>query len=98
MPVEFHATRELMDISEDKRFFAADGNTYKNLYELYQALDRMTQEVFDSHVTAYKNDFSKWIRDVFLDFKLAEDLGNAAMPRKAAEIIKKRISYLEKKL
>jgi hypothetical protein len=98
MPVKGSAIRELTDISEDRRFFAADGNTYKNLYELYRALDRMTQEVFDSHVTVYKNDFSKWIRDIFLDFRLSKDLGNASSPRKAAEIVKKRIAYLEKNL
>ena len=55
----------------------------------------MSPEIFNAHVTAYKNDFSKWILDVFMDAKLAEDFGKARAPSEAARIVRKRIVYLE---
>ncbi len=97
MTVKADLCHELADTAEDMYFFAIDGHIYKSLYDLSLALDRMNREVFNFHVAAFKNDFSKWILDVFSDCKLARDLGNATNSQEAAQIVRKRIIYLEKR-
>ena len=100
MPVRTRddAARVLSDTSEDKRFFSHDGCVSSNLQQLAECLMHMSEDSYRHHVTPQKNDFSNWIRDVFGDNKLANDLTACSNAAEAAEVINSRIVWLQKKL
>ena len=61
----------------DHHFVVADGRKLKNIIELADALETMSEEIFRHHVNEAKNDFSSWVKDVFYDHSLAEDIARA---------------------
>jgi predicted transcriptional regulator len=61
-------------IKPEYYFLMIDGSTLKSLHELADALHHMSDDVFYYHVTSERNDFSSWVRDVFSEKNLAEEL------------------------
>ena len=59
---------------EEYHFYLSDGRKLKNLFDLIEALENMSDDVFRHHVNEYKNDFSNWIRDVFQENDLADEV------------------------
>jgi hypothetical protein len=92
------AKRRLGDVPDDKRFWCHDGKTIKNLRELRKALNDMSDETFHYHLGGGRNDFSKWIREVVGDDKLAEDLSKAKFRMQSSQTVAQRISFLESKI
>jgi hypothetical protein len=92
------AKRRLGDVPDDKRFWCHDGKTIKNLKELRKALNDMSDETFHYHLGGGRNDFSKWIREVVGDDKLAEALSKARSRMQASRAVADRISFLESKI
>jgi hypothetical protein len=92
------AARVLSDASGDKRFFGHDGCISSNLQQLADCLAHMPEDSYRHHVTPQKNDFSNWIRHVFGDDKLANDLAGIGSSTEAAKILRARIVWLQKKL
>ena len=87
----------LADVPEDKAFWCYGGETFKSLQELALALEGMSDEAFQHHVTEHKNDFSNWISDVFGDTTLAKQLNKVTDKSKAASKIQARIKSLKSK-
>ena len=92
------AQRRLADVLDDKRFWCQDGKAVRNLKELRKSLIDISDETFRYHVSEGKNDFSKWIREVVGDNKLANDLSKAKSRIQASQAVADRISFLETKL
>jgi hypothetical protein len=92
------ANRRLGDVPDDKRFWCQDGKLVKNLGELEKALNDMSDETFHYHSGEERSDFSKWIREVVGDGKLANDLSKAKSRIQASQAVAKRISFLESKI
>ena len=67
----------LGEAPEEHHFVVADGRKLKNIIELADALETMTEEIFRHHANEAKNDFSNWVKDVFYDHSLAEDISMA---------------------
>ena len=67
----------LGEAPEEHHFVVADGRKLKNIIEFADALETMSEEVFRHHVNEAKNDFSNWVKDVFHDHSLAEDIARA---------------------
>lgn len=67
----------LRNSGPDCRFYLADGRQLGNLLELADALENMDETLFSQHVDQYRNDFAKWVYDVFHDEELAIKLGNS---------------------
>ena len=67
----------LGEAPEEHHFVVADGKKLKNIIELADALEIMSEEIFRHHVNEAKNDFAAWVKDVFYDHSLAEDLSRA---------------------
>ena len=61
----------------EHHFVVADGKKLKNIIELADALETMSEEIFRHHANEFKNDFSSWVKDVFYDHSLAEDISRA---------------------
>ena len=91
------AKRRLADVPDGKRFWCHDGMVVKNLKELKRALDDMSDETFHYHLAGGRNDFSKWVREVVGDDKLAEALGKTRSRIEASKAVVERISFLENK-
>ncbi len=66
--------KRFSEAPEDKRFVLNDGRILKDLKELADALEHMSDDVFRHHVNESKNDFGNWTKDVLLEKELAEDL------------------------
>jgi len=92
------ANRRLGDVPDDKRFWCQDGKVVKNLKELQEVLNGMSDETFRYHSREDRNDFSNWIRDVVRDEKLARDLSKARSHTQASQAVAHRISFLETKI
>jgi len=58
----------------EQHFVVADGKKLKNIVELADALETMSEEIFRHHANEFRNDFSSWVKDVFYDHSLAEDI------------------------
>ncbi|MBI2558335.1 hypothetical protein HYW20_03350 [Candidatus Woesearchaeota archaeon] len=67
----------LGEAPEEHHFVVADGRKLKNIIELADALETMSEEIFSHHANEFKNDFSAWVKDVFYDHSLAEDISRA---------------------
>ena len=89
------AVRRLGYVPEDKRFWCQDGKVMKNLVELREALDNMSEETFRYHSREERNDFSIWVRDVVGDESLAGDLRKAKSRAQSSKAVAERISFLQ---
>jgi hypothetical protein len=93
----------LSDVPDGQEFVLHNsGNVrlIKNLFDLESELKEMSDSEFSHHVSAEKNDFSIWIREVFKDDLLAHDLKHAntknAMLTVIHNTIKSATEYIEK--
>jgi hypothetical protein len=74
-PIEITIEKKIYgEVPEKYHFYLNDGKKLKNIYELIDALDHMSDEVFHYHVNVHKNDFSNWIKNVMEEEKLAKDI------------------------
>jgi hypothetical protein len=92
------AIRRLGDAPDDKRFWANDGRTIKNLKELGMSLSEMNAGTYQYHREGGRNDFSKWVRDVVGDAQLADELAKADSSEQASRAVAQRISLLESRI
>ncbi len=91
------ARARLGNVPEEKLFYVNDGRYLHNLEELKGALETMTDETFAFHSNETKSDFSKWVREVVGDDKLADDLARSATRLWAAKSTADRIRFLRTK-
>lgn len=81
------AKRVLVCALGEQCFWTTDGTIISNLVELKEELERMTQDVFEYHVTESKNDFADWIQYVLGDPALADKLRTAHKPKAARSVV-----------
>ena len=75
----------------EHHFMVADGRKLKNIVELADALETMSEEIFRHHANELKNDFSSWVKDVFYDHSLAEDISRSRNRLEAQIAILRRL-------
>ncbi len=92
------ARRRLADVPDDKRFWCHDGKIVRNLRELARALNDMSDETFRYHLSGGRNDFSKWIREVLGDGKLADEFSRVKSRMQASQVVTKSILLLERRM
>jgi hypothetical protein len=59
---------------EEHSFVLSDGRKLQTIVELIDELETMAEQEFKQHVNEFKNDFANWIRDIFDEQLLAEEL------------------------
>ena len=75
----------------ERHFIVADGRKLKNILDLADALETMSSEVFKHHANDAKNDFSNWVKDVFEDHSLADDISRAKDKLQAQVVVLRRL-------
>ncbi|MBI5206252.1 MAG: hypothetical protein HY934_00500 [Candidatus Firestonebacteria bacterium] len=86
----------LSDVADPFHFWVASGERLKNLEELVNALEKMSDDIFAHHVNENKNDFSCWIRDCIGDKVLAAAIISIPVKTHTVKKIKDRIQELKK--
>jgi hypothetical protein len=81
----------LGEAPEEHHFVVSDGSKLGSVLELADALETMTEEVFSHHVNDMRNDFSAWIKDIFEDHNLADDIAKARNKMEAEVAILRRL-------
>jgi hypothetical protein len=89
------ASTWLSDVPQGKQFWCTDSREFKNLADLAAGFKAMSDQTFRYHSNETRNDFSKWVKDVIGDEKLAEELRKAKNPAQAAKVVAVRISALK---
>lgn len=85
-PVKETKTKNLMIIPPEQYFFLVNGVAIKTIFELAETLEHMADDVYGYHVNDQKNDFANWIKYVFNELALAEQLYHTK-DKKATEYI-----------
>lgn len=60
--------------NQGRNFVLCDGNSIKCIKDLALGLADLQEDVFYYHVNTDKDDFSSWIKEVFLEIELADKL------------------------
>ena len=79
-------------------FWCHDGRTFSDMKDLAEGLVAISDDIFAYHVNSEKNDFSKWVKDVINDEKLASDLAVVTSRMQAAECVSARLTILTGKV
>lgn len=66
--------KSLREAPEKFHFVLHDGRHLRSLYELVDELETMGDDAFRGHANEFKNDFASWVRDVFDEKHLAEEI------------------------
>ena len=85
----------LKEVKSKHYFWVHNGMIIKSIEELFIALELMNNSTFKFHVTKYKNDFSKWVRDVIKDEGLAKNLLKTQDKHASAIKVIKRVKELK---
>ncbi len=85
----------LLDVKPEHYFLFKDGAVVKNLDELYKTIEKISEDTFKHHVNEQKNDFHNWVRDVFEDKELADNLLKTRKKEELIGCIKSRIMRAE---
>jgi hypothetical protein len=84
----------LARVPEEFVFWNNDGSIFRDINELKEGLARMSDQTYAYHANAEKNDFTKWVRNIIGDEKLAKDLESATNREQAARIVDERYASL----
>jgi len=87
----------LGDVPDENVFRCYDGSIYRNMRELRDGLETLSDETFAFHVRAERNDFGNWVRDIIGDEKLARDLIKTRNKLQSAKSVAERIRSLTAK-
>jgi len=87
----------LAHIPEEYVFRCSDGAILRNVKELGDGLNAMTDESYVFHANTEKNDFANWVRDIIKDERLAKDLQKATSRAQAAKLVANRMAILSKR-
>lgn len=86
------------NVHPDHEFRFKDGKTAKNIWDLHNRLLAISDEEYNSHVNAEKNDFAVWVEHAVKDQQLADKLRNASNKDAAAQAVKTKIAQLKVEL
>jgi hypothetical protein len=84
-------SKALGEAPEKYHFVLHDGRRIKSLYELVDELETMSDETFRRYANEMRNDFANWVRDVFDEKVLAEDIARMQQRMDAQRTILKHL-------
>lgn len=87
--------RVLCDCSPEVAFYVCSGAVLRNVSEMGKLVESMDDTTFFYHVNQERNDFARWVEDIFQDKALASKLRKANKQKTFSDVVKKRIKELE---
>lgn len=81
----------LGEAPQEFEFYLQDGKKLKSVYELIDALEHMSEDIFKQHVNEAKNDFSNWIKDVFEEPHVAKEIKKVQDKIEMQKILMKKL-------
>jgi hypothetical protein len=81
------------DAPETSYFILCNGKPVKNIKELADVMEEIEDQVFNHHVNTEKNDFAKWVKDIFNDIELAEKLAGVKEKKHMQLVLYKHITH-----
>jgi hypothetical protein len=85
--------KKLEKVSETVVFWCNDGQIFRDMKELMDGFDIMSDVTFTYHLNELKNDFSCWVLDIIGDQKLAQELKTVRNREQAKKKVQQR--YME---
>jgi thiol:disulfide interchange protein len=79
----------------EKEFVFHDGKRAKNILELGEVIERMSDQEFQSFADPNKNDFANWVEYVLFDKKFSEKLRDAPSRDHAILLLKEKLRELQ---
>jgi hypothetical protein len=86
----------LAKVPETFVFWCHDGQVFREVKDLLNGFDLMSDETYWYHANSEKNDFSCWIVDVIGDVELAAEVKNAKTRHQAKKVTQQRYYDLTK--
>jgi hypothetical protein len=86
----------LAKVPEANVFWCHDGQVFRDINDLLNGFDLMSDETFGYHARVEKNDFSCWIEDIISDGELAQKLKQAKTRDEAKKVTRQRYYDLTK--
>ena len=87
----------MLNVNPEHVFKLADTTIeLRNLHELAEALEIMSDESYNHHVTDTKNDFAVWVKEVLHDDMLSQKLQSVSKKKAALKAVNQRIKQVEK--
>ncbi len=83
--------KELINADDANLFWVNGNGALRNIKELAESLKTMSEETFQHHANAEKNDFASWVGEILLDKKLATDLKRAKTQSAALKKVEARL-------
>ena len=84
----------MINAPHDKEFVFHEGTRAKNLLELVEALEKLTDDDFSKFVSIHKNDFSSWIEYVLSDKELADKIRPITSRNVNIQMLKDKINEI----
>ena len=76
-------------------FWLCTNESLRSINDVYEALERASDEVFRYHVNRDKNDFEVWIREVIKDKDLAREIARVKTRETLVRKIRERVDELK---
>jgi len=87
----------LGEVLQEFEFYLSDGRKLKTVFELVDALESMSEDMFTEHVNDVKNDFSSWVNDVFKEPNLAKEIKKVRSRIETQKVLMKKLIEAAKK-
>jgi len=95
---KLNARKILSDTPEECMFYCHDGSVFRNIVDLRNGLENISDDTYLFHANNEKNDFSIWVRDIIGDEKLARDLLKSSGRLQAMKSVASRIDFLSARM
>jgi hypothetical protein len=87
----------LGEAPQEMEFYLSDGRRLKSVFELVDALEHMSEDMFKEHVNEMKNDFSSWMKDVFKEPNVAKEMKKIQDRIETQKVLMKKLIDAAKK-
>jgi len=84
------------DCAPENSFWLVSGTIVRNLHELANTIETLNEWNFVYHCNKEHNDFANWIRNVFEDPYLADELNKEYSQQGTVDKIRNRLKELER--
>ncbi|MFN3187984.1 MAG: DUF5752 family protein [Candidatus Paceibacteria bacterium] len=87
--------KSLKVASEEKKFWAQNGEIIDSLANLANSFAMMDTLVYQHHVNEFKNDFAQWVEHVLEDSACAEALRRTHNPQSAQVVVLRHLKQYD---